>query len=196
MKSTKFKIEAKKILILVYLKLCQVQRWTAVWCEGAQLIRFKIFRKRRPHLCHRTATPHCKEDPIYVFPEMKLRGFVPNFHAIYIPTIFPYFRSKIGRPIVGIYKSLRETYECGNWERGSAVSFLGIFFSIFWYSVFAEHYAVSSPEAEADREHVSSLHWRLLGRYLSDILAELDVRQLLTTHWRSNRSNLSRYKVP
>ncbi len=25
---------------------------------------------------------HCKEDPIYVFPEMKLSGFVPNFHIL------------------------------------------------------------------------------------------------------------------
>jgi hypothetical protein len=24
--------------------------------------------------------PHCKQDPIYVFPVMKLRGLVPNFH--------------------------------------------------------------------------------------------------------------------
>jgi hypothetical protein len=37
----------------------------------------------------------CQEDPIYVFPEMKLRGFVPNFHIhvsvsdLYIPTIGP-----------------------------------------------------------------------------------------------------------
>jgi hypothetical protein len=23
---------------------------------------------------------HCKEDPIYEFPEMKLRGLVPNFN--------------------------------------------------------------------------------------------------------------------
>ena len=23
---------------------------------------------------------HCKKDPIYVFPEMKLRGLLPNFH--------------------------------------------------------------------------------------------------------------------
>ncbi len=38
---------------------------------------------------------HCKEDPIYVFSEMKLRGLVPNFHIyvsvsdLYIPTIGP-----------------------------------------------------------------------------------------------------------
>jgi hypothetical protein len=24
---------------------------------------------------------HCKDDPIYVFPEMKLRGLVPNSHG-------------------------------------------------------------------------------------------------------------------
>ncbi len=38
---------------------------------------------------------HCEEGPIYVFPEMKLRGFVPNFRIhvsvsnLYIPTIGP-----------------------------------------------------------------------------------------------------------
>ncbi len=38
---------------------------------------------------------HCKEDPIYVFPEMKLRGLFPNFHIhvsmsdLYSPTICP-----------------------------------------------------------------------------------------------------------
>ncbi len=36
---------------------------------------------------------HCKEDPIYVFPEMKLRGLVPSFHIhvndLYIPMRAP-----------------------------------------------------------------------------------------------------------
>jgi hypothetical protein len=38
---------------------------------------------------------HCTQDRIYVFPEMKLRGLVPNFHIhvsvsdLYIPTIDP-----------------------------------------------------------------------------------------------------------
>jgi hypothetical protein len=38
---------------------------------------------------------HCKEDPIYAFPEMKLRGLVPSFHIhvsvsdLYIPWIGP-----------------------------------------------------------------------------------------------------------
>jgi hypothetical protein len=36
---------------------------------------------------------HCNEDPIYVFPEMKLRGLIPNIQIhvsvsdLYIPTI-------------------------------------------------------------------------------------------------------------
>ncbi len=34
---------------------------------------------------------HCKQDQIYVFPEMKLRGLIPNFYIL--------------RAIVGIYKS-------------------------------------------------------------------------------------------
>jgi hypothetical protein len=38
---------------------------------------------------------HCKEDSNYVFPEIKLRGLVPNFHIhtsvsdLYIPRIGP-----------------------------------------------------------------------------------------------------------
>ncbi len=47
---------------------------------------------------------HSKQEPIYVFPEMKLRGFVPNLHIhksvrnLYIPLI------------VGIHKSLTATW--------------------------------------------------------------------------------------
>ncbi len=53
-----------------------------------------------------------KEDPIYVFSEMKLRGFIPNSHIhvcmsdLYIPRIRPptvSCCSKIGRPNLGIY---------------------------------------------------------------------------------------------
>jgi hypothetical protein len=61
----------------------------------------------------------CKQDPIYVFPELKLRGLVPNFYIhvsvsdLYIPTIGP--------PIV--LQQNRQTI-------------LGIFVSNFRYSVF------------------------------------------------------------
>jgi hypothetical protein len=39
---------------------------------------------------------HCKENPIYLLPEKKLRGFSPNFHIhvsvadLYFPTITPH----------------------------------------------------------------------------------------------------------
>jgi hypothetical protein len=59
---------------------------------------------------------HCTENPINVFPEMKLCGLVPNSYihvpvsGLYIPRIrLPIFGcSKIGRQIIGI-KSLRDT---------------------------------------------------------------------------------------
>ena len=41
---------------------------------------------------------HCKEDLIYVFPEMKLHGLVPNFH-IHVSESDLYI-SRIGPPIL------------------------------------------------------------------------------------------------
>jgi hypothetical protein len=41
---------------------------------------------------------------------------------------------QIGRPILGITKSLTDTW-CGNWEQGRTVSFLGIHKSDFWDNV-------------------------------------------------------------
>jgi len=59
---------------------------------------------------------HCNENPIYVFLFWKLRGLSPNFHIyvslsdLYIPKIDPHIScSRIGRSIVGIYKSLTDT---------------------------------------------------------------------------------------
>jgi hypothetical protein len=58
---------------------------------------------------------HCFENPIYVFPEIKLRGFVPNYYIhlsvsnLYIPGSVCLFGCKIGRPILGLYKLLRST---------------------------------------------------------------------------------------
>jgi hypothetical protein len=63
---------------------------------------------------------HCKQDPLYVFPEKKPRRLIPNFFIhvsvsdTYIPTI--------GLPILLQF---------------GAVSFLGIFVSNLQYSVFA-----------------------------------------------------------
>jgi hypothetical protein len=60
---------------------------------------------------------HCNENPIDVFLFWELHGLSPNFHihvsvrdfiipgSVYIPISF----SRIGRPFVGIYKSLIDT---------------------------------------------------------------------------------------
>ncbi len=60
---------------------------------------------------------HCTENPIYVFPEMKLCGHVPNSYIhvsvsdLYIPGAVCLFScSKTRRPILGIYKSLTDTW--------------------------------------------------------------------------------------
>ncbi len=61
---------------------------------------------------------HCKQDPIYVFPEMKLRGPAPNFYinlSVSDLNLFPrsvhlFFCRKIGGPIVGIYLLLTDTW--------------------------------------------------------------------------------------
>ncbi len=57
-----------------------------------------------------------KEDPNYVFPEMKLRSRVPNFTFMYLWAIyvFPgsvhlFCCSKIGKPMLGIHESLADT---------------------------------------------------------------------------------------
>ncbi len=41
---------------------------------------------------------HCNENPIYVFPEKKLRGLSPNFH-IYV-SVSDIYISSIGLPIL------------------------------------------------------------------------------------------------
>ncbi len=90
-------------------------------------------------------TPHCKKDPIDVFSEMKLRGLVPSFHihVMYLLAIciFPrsvhlFCCSKIGRPILGVFKSPTDTWlsRIGN---ETAHFILEIFVLNFRYSVFA-----------------------------------------------------------
>ena len=64
----------------------------------------------------------CTENPVDVLPEIKLSGPVPNSYIhvsvsdLYIcPGLVCLFGcSKIGKPILGIRKSL--TDDCGNWE--------------------------------------------------------------------------------
>ena len=71
---------------------------------------------------------HCNENSIYVFLFRELRGLSPNFHIhvsvsdLYIPRIGPHIScSRIGRSIVGICKSLTDTWmwKLRLWPRNS-----------------------------------------------------------------------------
>jgi hypothetical protein len=76
-----------------------------------------------------TSQPHCNKNPIYVFHFWELRSSLsPNFHIhvslndLYIPRIGPHIScSRIGRLIVGIYKSLTDTWmrKLGLWPCNS-----------------------------------------------------------------------------
>ncbi len=66
---------------------------------------------------------YCKQDLFYVFPEMKLHGLVSNFHIhvslsdLYISrSVHLFYCNQIGKPIVGIYQSLTDTWM---WELGT-----------------------------------------------------------------------------
>jgi hypothetical protein len=52
---------------------------------------------------------HCKEDPIYVFSEIRQRSLSPNFHIHVSVSDFPrsvhlFSCCRMGRPIVGIFQ--------------------------------------------------------------------------------------------
>ncbi len=82
--------------------------------------------------------------------------------VLYIPTISPQAQcSKIGGPIVGIYKS------CRNWERYRQVSFLGISVSNFRCSVFVPYFALLPCTGTGDGEYrgVSQFHYLPLWSY-------------------------------
>ncbi len=93
---------------------------------------------------------HCKENPIHVVLFWELRGISSSFHIhvsvsdLCIPRIGPHIScSRIGRSILGICINYFQTHDCGNWDFGRAIPFLGIFVSKFWYQFFAVCITVS-----------------------------------------------------
>jgi hypothetical protein len=85
------------------------------------------------------ADVHCNENPIYVFLFWELRGLSPNFHIhvsvsdLYSPRIGLHISSsRIGRLIVGIYKSLTDTRVC---KLGPRYSFSGNICSEFFFGI-------------------------------------------------------------
>ncbi len=86
---------------------------------------------------------HRNENPIYVFIFWELRGLSPTFHVhVSVSDLFPglvhiFSCCRVGKSIVGLYKSLTHTHGCGNWDCGRTIPFLGIFVSNFRYCFFA-----------------------------------------------------------
>jgi hypothetical protein len=87
---------------------------------------------------------HCNENPINVFPEMELCGLSPNLHIhvsvsdLYIPRTGPHiFLQQKRQADHWEYINCSQTHECGNWDGGRAIPFLGMFVSNFRYFVFA-----------------------------------------------------------
>jgi hypothetical protein len=78
-------------------------------------------------------------------PEKELHGHSPNFHIhvsvsdlyIFPGSVHIFSCSRIGRSTSREYINRSQTHECGYWDCGRAIPFLGIFVSNFWYWFFA-----------------------------------------------------------
>jgi hypothetical protein len=78
------------------------------------------------HILHTSPSPittHCKEDSNYVFPEIKLRGLVPNFNIhtsvsdLYIPRTGPPILLQPNRQTdFWEYINHSQIYQCRNWD--------------------------------------------------------------------------------
>jgi hypothetical protein len=109
---------------------------------------------------------------------------------------------KIGGPIVGIYKSLTQISECGNWDWGRAVSFLGVLKLYFLCSVglfrsTTKHLNSKNVFFNIIPQEVweySFLYWHLYCRYT---LNKINTIPLLFTHWKcgTDSKNFSPYYV-
>jgi hypothetical protein len=94
-----------------------------------------------------SSTMQCNPNYVPVVPEKELRGLSHNFYIqvsvsdLYIPgSVHIFSCSRIGRPILGRYKSLTDTWMGKLGLYGRIISFLGIFGSNFRCCVFAVYY--------------------------------------------------------
>ncbi len=86
------------------------------------------------------------KNPIYVFLFWELRVLSPNYHIhvsvsdLYIPKIGSRIPAAVYADRSWEYINGSQTHECGNWDCGRAIPFLGIFVSNFRYWFFAVWY--------------------------------------------------------
>ncbi len=114
---------------------------------------------------------HCNENPIYVFPEKKLHGLSHNFHIhvsvsdyIFPRSVHIFSCSRIGRPLAQSweYMNRSQTHECGNWDWGRTIPFLGIVVSNFRYCVFVVYLTLQvHRDVRWVQQNISSWRWIL-----------------------------------
>ncbi len=101
----------------VLIHLMYIRRVTEMFCKNFQMfvihsicLAFILGRAKKPQ--HEVRV-HCKRDPIYVLPEIKLRGLVPDFHI------------QQNRWPTREYINRSQIHEWRNWESGRAVFISG-----------------------------------------------------------------------
>ncbi len=111
-----------------------------------------------------------------IFPEKEYRGLSLNFRIhmsvsdLYITTIgLPILLKEIWRPILGLYKSLKNMHECGNWGWGRVIPRKGIYKWDFRCSVGKKwfFYAESDLWARGSQRDVVYVSWPTAPSYMS-----------------------------
>jgi hypothetical protein len=94
---------------------------------------------------------HCNENPIYVFPEKgncaSYQGPISTLLCLWVIYIFPgsvhIFPAAEQADPSWEYLNCSQTHECGNWDCGRAIYFLGVYVSNFRYWLLGEHFYIS-----------------------------------------------------
>ncbi len=118
---------------------------------------------------------YCNENPTHVILFWELRVLSPNFHIhvsvsdLYIPRISPHIScSRIGRSILGIYKSLADTWmwKLGLWPRNAFAGNICFEFSVLVLCSLGETVLVtdwpSARQRELKRLMLLTMHTDLL----------------------------------
>ncbi len=110
--------------------------------------------------------PHCKSNSVYIFLFWELRGLSPNFYIhvsvsdLYIPRIGPHISSSRTAVQSWEYIIHSQTHECGNWDWGPDIPFLGILSSNFRHFFFAVQIPIQAGWAWLKLGKVKKITWK------------------------------------
>jgi hypothetical protein len=102
---------------------------------GSVIAMIEVHTKKKKYIQYSCLQDlHCTENSKQIFPDMKLRGLVPN--CIFARSVRLFCCIAFGDRSWE-YSNRSQIHKCRNWERGCAISFLEIFVLNFRYSAFA-----------------------------------------------------------